>query len=188
VLVVRRVARRTAGRGSATEAPAAASDGAPPARALVDGLVLGAWRFVRVETVTDGGAERRDAWRAVLPAGVPLAVRPWRPGDRMRVAGAAAARRVKRVLADARVPARARVGWPVVVAVRPDGGEEIVWIPGVRRGAGGDGAPEGRAPAVAAPSPTAVAGTDARWLTFRCDRLLLHPSSARPSRSPRSDS
>jgi tRNA(Ile)-lysidine synthase len=46
----------------------------------------------------------------------------------MRVAEGQAARRVKRYFADAHVPARARAGWPVVLAAG-----EIVWIPGVRR-------------------------------------------------------
>ena len=46
----------------------------------------------------------------------------------MRAPGAQAARRVKRFFADQRVPARERHGWPVVLA-----GDDIVWIPGVRR-------------------------------------------------------
>jgi tRNA(Ile)-lysidine synthetase-like protein len=70
-----------------------------------------------------------------LPAGTRFAVRAWRPGDRMRVPGGRAARRVKRFLADARIPGPERPGWPVVYLVDPVGGEEIVWIPGVRLGA-----------------------------------------------------
>jgi tRNA(Ile)-lysidine synthase len=42
--------------------------------------------------------------------------------------GAAAPRRVKGLLRDAGIDAASRAGWPVVLA-----GDEIVWIPGVRR-------------------------------------------------------
>jgi tRNA(Ile)-lysidine synthase len=89
---------------------------------LVPDLVVGAWQL-RV-----GRSETDSAWCAYLPGDQPLAVRPWRPGDRMRVAPGQAARRVKRFFADAHVPARERSGWPVVLA-----GGDIVWIPGVRR-------------------------------------------------------
>jgi tRNA(Ile)-lysidine synthase len=81
------------------------------------------WRFRRVRH-----ASAMDAWSAELPAGSRLTVRQWRPGDRMRAAGASAARRVKRFLSDAGIAGPDRIGWPVVLA---DG--EIVWIPGVRR-------------------------------------------------------
>jgi tRNA(Ile)-lysidine synthase len=72
--------------------------------------------------------ERRDAWTAELPAHGRLSIREWRPGDRMRLDEGGAARRVKRFLADARVPGPDRAGWPVVLL-----DSEIVWIPGVRR-------------------------------------------------------
>jgi tRNA(Ile)-lysidine synthase len=42
--------------------------------------------------------------------------------------GADVPRRVKGLLRDAGIDAGRRAGWPVVLA-----GEEIVWIPGVRR-------------------------------------------------------
>ncbi|HEX4935475.1 MAG TPA: tRNA lysidine(34) synthetase TilS [Gemmatimonadaceae bacterium] len=70
----------------------------------------------------------QEGWSAWLPADATLEVRAWRAGDRMDSSGGAP-RRVKRFLADRRVAAADREGWPVVVA---DG--EIVWIPGVRRG------------------------------------------------------
>jgi tRNA(Ile)-lysidine synthase len=77
-------------------------------------------------------AGERDAgaglWGATLPGDLPLSVRPWRPGDRMRAAGSGAARRVKRFLSDAHVVGPDRTAWPVVLA-----GDEIVWIPGIRR-------------------------------------------------------
>ena len=93
------------------------------ARSLKGIVRLGAWRLRPTARSGD------DAWTAELPAGRSLVVRPWQPGDRMRGEGRATARRVKRWLADARVPADRRAGWPVVLA-----DDEIVWIPGVRRG------------------------------------------------------
>jgi tRNA(Ile)-lysidine synthase len=68
-----------------------------------------------------------DPWIAQLPANAPLTVRRWQPGDRMRF-GADRMRKVKRFLSDARVSGVRRGQWPVVLA-----GDEIVWIPGVRR-------------------------------------------------------
>jgi tRNA(Ile)-lysidine synthase len=109
-----------------SRAPEAA--GPPPAVSL-DGTAasLGAWRF---EPVSGGVTGPEGAWRARLPAGAVLTARPWRAGDRMRVAPGGAARRVKRFFGDARVAGVDRAGWPVVLV---DG--EIVWIPGVRRAA-----------------------------------------------------
>jgi tRNA(Ile)-lysidine synthetase-like protein len=100
-----------------------ASDGPVEAVALAERASLGRWQFARVDV-----AGTADAWSAALPAAVPLTVRAWQPGDRMRLADGGTARRVKRFLADARVRGRDREGWPVVLA-----GDEIVWIPGVRR-------------------------------------------------------
>lgn len=90
-------------------------------------LRWGRWRFT-IEC--EAAAERAlgTAWSAVLPGVDRLLVREWRPGDRMHGAGDAAPRRVKRFLRDAGLVGPERVGWPVVVC-----GEEVVWIPGVRR-------------------------------------------------------
>jgi tRNA(Ile)-lysidine synthase len=85
--------------------------------------VTGMWRFRQVEMVDEA-----DAWSATFRQGSRLTVRRWRPGDRMRAAGAGSARRVKRFLSDAGIAGADRLDWPVVLA---DG--EIVWIPGVRR-------------------------------------------------------
>ena len=104
-------------------APRSASAPLAQTVSLDDRASLGRWRFARVEATGPV-----DAWSAALPAAVPLTVRAWRPGDRMRLAEGGTARRVKRFLADARVRGRDREGWPVVLA-----GDEIVWIPGVRR-------------------------------------------------------
>lgn len=93
-------------------------------RPLRDGMAVGAFRFRFVP-----GSGPNDPWQAALPADRPLAARPWHPGDRMTPAGATGPRRVKRLFREAGVDAGARRGWPVVLA-----GEEIVWVPGVRRG------------------------------------------------------
>jgi tRNA(Ile)-lysidine synthase len=91
---------------------------------MLDGsCAFGSWRLRRVSS-----SRELDVWAAELPADRALSVRAWRPGDRMRVAGTSAARRVKRFLRDAGIAGPDRAGWPVVLA---DG--EIVWIPGVRR-------------------------------------------------------
>lgn len=95
---------------------------------LEGATIFGAWRFRALEATNLRGSEITDARHAWLPADVPLEVRPWRAGDRMLTSGSRP-RRVKRFLADRRVVAADRAGWPVVVA-----GGEIVWIPGVRRG------------------------------------------------------
>lgn len=96
---------------------------------LPAGVTLGAltewdaWVFRTTgEAVSDGGA-----WVARLPAG-PLHVRAWRAGDRMRAGPHGLPRRVKRFLSDAGVSGELRARWPVVVS-----GDEIVWIPGIRR-------------------------------------------------------
>jgi tRNA(Ile)-lysidine synthase len=96
-------------------------------RRLADTTQLGAWRFVR----TPGNGARRDEWEAALPLDRPLHVRTWHAGDRIVPAGQAdgGARRVKRLLREAGIEAGIRAGWPVVLS-----GDEIVWVPGVRRG------------------------------------------------------
>ena len=108
----------------------------------LDGVVrFGEWRFWPIPRVQDrdertssespgetGREQREDLWVADLPADRPLSVRAWRPADRMRARTRGAARRVKRFFGDAAIPGPSRAGWPVVLA-----GDEIVWIPGVRR-------------------------------------------------------
>lgn len=87
----------------------------------------GRWRFVR-RPVAPGEEGQGSAWCAPFPRADRLVVRAWRDGDRMHGAGDAAPRRVKRFLRDAGLVGPERRGWPVVVC-----GEEVVWIPGVRR-------------------------------------------------------
>jgi tRNA(Ile)-lysidine synthase len=103
--------------------PAAVSEAVP----LRAGLQWGRWRFT-VDRARARDESSGRGWSAVLPATEQLLVREWRPGDRMHGAGDAAPRRVKRFLRDAGLVGPERTGWPVVVC-----GEEVVWIPGVRR-------------------------------------------------------
>jgi tRNA(Ile)-lysidine synthase len=70
-----------------------------------------------------------DAWSAWLPVDHPLTVRPWQPGDAMVDRAGGPRRKVKRFLSDAGITGHERAGWPVVLA-----GDQIVWIPGIRRG------------------------------------------------------
>ena len=91
---------------------------------LRSGLEWNGWKFL----ATRNHSHVSDQWVAQLPAGAAVMVRRWAPGDRMRVAAGAGARKVKRFLSDAHVSSAKRGEWPVVLI-----GKEIVWIPGVRR-------------------------------------------------------
>lgn len=84
----------------------------------------GGWSF-HPAAISDGS----DCWSAWLPADRPLWVRSWQPGDAMTVRFGQRPRKVKRFLSDAGVTGHDREGWPVVLA-----GDQIVWIPGIRRG------------------------------------------------------
>ena len=86
-------------------------------------LRWGGWSFRAA--ASEAGS---DSWSAWLPADRPLSVRSWRAGDAMRVHDGEAPRKVKRFLTDAGVTGHERAGWPVVLA-----GDQIVWIPGIRR-------------------------------------------------------
>jgi len=81
----------------------------------------GAWSFRRSELDPDA------KWSSRLPSDAILTVRAWQPGDRMR-STSGSYRKVKQFLSRAGVTGHKRAGWPVVLA-----GDEIVWIPGVRR-------------------------------------------------------
>lgn len=85
-------------------------------------LDWGDFRF----SVVDGPAD--DDWCAELAAPERALVRRWRAGDRLAPSRGQGRRRVTRYLSDARIAGSVREGWPVVVQ-----GDEIVWIPGVRR-------------------------------------------------------
>ena len=91
---------------------------------------VGHWRFYPLDVTTITGSElTSDPWRAALAASPALEVRGWRRGDRMQAHPAAKPRRVARFFEDAGVTGPERRGWPVVAW-----GDEVVWIPGVRRG------------------------------------------------------
>lgn len=112
------VRRRVAGGGASTMALEASSE-----------AVYGAWRFHAVSDTTFQAVPVSDPWFAWLPMERSLSVRAWQDGDRMVVDEQGRRRRVKRFFADRRVSAPDRDGWPVVVL-----DDEIVWIPGIRRG------------------------------------------------------
>ena len=97
---------------------------------LGGGLEWGGWRFATEPAALPNGERHAaaDPWSASFPPASRLTVRGWRAGDRMLGAGDAAPRRVKRFLRDAGLVGPEREGWPVVLC-----GEEVVWIPGVRR-------------------------------------------------------
>lgn len=108
-------------------------------RRLVVPMTWGAWRFTSAaeSSASTGAREMQpndgpeaDRWRVTLPRDAELQIRAWRPGDRLwiRRGNQLARRKVKYFLSDARISGHIRAGWPVVLA-----GEEIVWIPGVRR-------------------------------------------------------
>jgi tRNA(Ile)-lysidine synthase len=58
-----------------------------------------------------------------------VAVRPWRPGDRMRPLGLGGTRTLQDLFTDRKIPRERRAALPVVVA-----GEEIAWVPDVATG------------------------------------------------------
>jgi tRNA(Ile)-lysidine synthase len=89
--------------------------------------VAGALRW---GTFQFAGADRRadDEWSAELSGEARVIVRRWRAGDRLAPSRGLGRRRVARYLSDAHIAGSVRASWPVVVQ-----GEEIVWIPGVRR-------------------------------------------------------
>jgi tRNA(Ile)-lysidine synthetase-like protein len=89
----------------------------------------GRFRF-RTRDVCDAApdAAQTAAWTADLLPGQGAVIRGWDAGDRLAPSGAQPMRRVKRYLSDAGIRGRDRTAWPVVVT-----GEEVVWIPGVRR-------------------------------------------------------
>ena len=108
-------------------APVATPAATPDSAELVDKLEWGSWRFANTERAPRQPSSG-SAWTAWLPGAGRLVVRAWRDGDRMRGAGDAEPRRVKRFLRDAGLVGPERRGWPVVTC-----GDEVVWIPGVRR-------------------------------------------------------
>jgi len=89
------------------------------------GTTWDGWEFHAID-----GDPRDTPWSAWLPREMPLLVRRWQPGDVMCVGAAGRLRKVKYLLSDAGITGHERTRWPVVLA-----GDQIVWIPGVRRSA-----------------------------------------------------
>ncbi|MDB4885333.1 MAG: tRNA(Ile)-lysidine synthase, partial [Gemmatimonadetes bacterium] len=87
------------------------------------------WGRFRFRPLHSGDARPpHDPWAASFAGAAALGVRGWTAGDRLAPAGGQPRRRVARYLSEAGVRGADRAGWPVVVR-----GEEVVWIPGVRR-------------------------------------------------------
>jgi tRNA(Ile)-lysidine synthetase-like protein len=106
---------------------------APPAAAepwILEGRLgerpWGRWVF-RWSHETAPAAQERVAFTAWLSP-VPLAVRRWSAGERLRPLGGAGRRLLVRCFQDARVPRSRRADWPVLA-----GPEGVVWVPGVCR-------------------------------------------------------
>jgi tRNA(Ile)-lysidine synthase len=59
----------------------------------------------------------------------PLALRTFRPGDRFHPWGMRGTRKLKKIFIESRVPLALRRNWPLLVK-----DDEILWIPGIRRG------------------------------------------------------
>ncbi|HKN66828.1 MAG TPA: tRNA lysidine(34) synthetase TilS [Gemmatimonadaceae bacterium] len=133
------------------------SDAATPMK-LMPPMTWSAWRFTALASPRSKGAEyddsARDSWRADLPGDADLQIRQWRPGDRMSIrrGNQLARRKVKYLLSDARISGHIRASWPVVLA-----GDEILWIPGVRR------------------SDAATARSGGPVVTYVCDYLDRRP-------------
>jgi tRNA(Ile)-lysidine synthase len=68
------------------------------------------WPAKRAETSIDGAVLDRDRLR------LPLVLRNWRPGDRMRPLGHRNAHKLKRLLNEKRISRWAREGWPVLTS------------------------------------------------------------------------
>jgi tRNA(Ile)-lysidine synthetase-like protein len=86
-------------------------------------LEWGAFRFSATDVPTD-----EAPWSATFEGSERITVRRWRAGDRLAPSRGQGLRRVARYLSDAHVTGSEREGWPVVMK-----GNEVVWIPGVRR-------------------------------------------------------
>lgn len=100
------------------------AEATPAPLALSNDTRWGDWAFHPVD-----GNRDASPWVAWLPTDLPLTVRSWQPGDAMTRRSGGTPRKVKKLLSEAGVSGHQRAGWPVVLS-----GDQIVWIPGVRRG------------------------------------------------------
>jgi tRNA(Ile)-lysidine synthase len=97
-------------------------------------LLWGGFRF-RVDGDAGAGGSAiagEGSWRATLPLAANACVRAWSAGDRLGPSAGRPPRRVKRYLSDAGLRGLERAGWPVVVVGEQEG-NDVAWIPGVRR-------------------------------------------------------
>jgi tRNA(Ile)-lysidine synthetase-like protein len=78
----------------------------------------------------------REGWSTWVADGEPPTVRSSAAGDRVRPVGGVGHRPVRRLLMEARIPRRARAAWPLVAR-----GDDVLWVPGVCRGAAAIPAP-----------------------------------------------
>jgi tRNA(Ile)-lysidine synthase len=90
----------------------------------------GRWSL-RWSTESAPGEQPRNGMTAWFVPTPELRVREWQPGDRLRPIGGTGRRLLVRCFQDAQVPRSRRAEWPVVES---DG--QVVWAPGVCRGAG----------------------------------------------------
>lgn len=95
-----------------------------------DGAVRAGDWLLRWQCGPGADAPRRDGWTTWLIPGV-YVLRAWQPGDRIRPLGGRGSRLVVRCLQDRKVPRSSRSGWPVIVGAAG----EVVWVPGICRGA-----------------------------------------------------
>lgn len=92
-------------------------------------VVFGAARFaVGAGTAEEASRSGVVAW---FP-GVPLEVRAWQFGDRIRPLGGIGSRRVASLLREAGVPSGDRARWPIVVG-HLNGEAVVLWVPGICR-------------------------------------------------------
>lgn len=97
-----------------------------PLQPAVGQLDWGRWRLVW--SVEPAPAQQERAVGIAWFAPGALIVRPWKPGDKVMPMGGVGHRLAVRCFQDAKVPSSARAGWPII-----EGGDAIVWIPGVCR-------------------------------------------------------
>jgi tRNA(Ile)-lysidine synthase len=103
--------------------------GAGSARAVIGGRAV----LVRWGSLPEGQGE----WVSVRDPLYPLTVRPWRAGDRIRLAYGT--KKLKKLFAERRLDRRARARTPVLV----DGRDDVLWAVGVARARGVDDGAEG---------------------------------------------
>ena len=142
--------------------PAAEAQAHPPSQPtpqLLVGEGEGEGRFAhgRLEVCAAWGPAPPDGFPSIAPfvpgdVRFPLAVRPWRPGDRIAVPYGK--KKVKKILLEARIPSDCRTGYPVLI----DAAGKVLWVPGLANPAfeAADARPSvrpssARPPAVAAP-------------------------------------